>query len=108
MSSKLTISIVEFKPLRRGSLLGFATINVQQMRMTIRDVTVHESHGKRWASLPSKPQVGRDRELVKDADGKLKYSPVFEFDSRAVSDAFSAAVLAAFYEFQARQGSQAA
>ena len=37
------------------------------MRLTIRDVAIHEKDEARWAQLPAKPQV-KDGALVKDAD----------------------------------------
>jgi hypothetical protein len=36
---------------------------------------------------------------VRDDTGKVQYWPVLEFDSRAVRDAFSAAVIRALLEF---------
>ncbi|ACL57586.1 hypothetical protein [Methylobacterium nodulans] len=92
--SKLAVEVVSFKAMDRNSLKGFVTVRIPAMRLTIRDCTVHESHGKRWVGLPSKAQIGRDQELVRK-DGKIQYAAVFEFDSKAVGDAFSAAVLRA-------------
>jgi len=37
----------------------------------------------------------KDGVAVKDADGKIQYSAILEFDSRAVRDAFFSAVIAA-------------
>jgi hypothetical protein len=42
------------------------------MRLTIRDVAIHEKGEARWAQLPAKPQV-KDGALVKDATGKIQY-----------------------------------
>ena len=96
--SKLTITCRGFYPLHRGTLRGFAEIRINELRLTIRDVVVHEKNGKRWAQLPAKPQV-RDGELVHHEHGKIQYFHLMNFDSRAVSDAFSAAVIAALLEF---------
>jgi hypothetical protein len=93
-AGKLAVEIVSFKAMDRNSLKGFVTVRIPAMRLTIRDCTVHESHGKRWIGLPSKAQISRDQELVRK-DGKIQYAAVFEFDSKAVGDAFSAAVLRA-------------
>lgn len=93
-SSKLAVHCVDFRPLEKGSLLGFATIRIPALRLTVKDVAVHSSHGHRWASLPAKPHLDRERrQIVKD--GKPQYVNILQFDSKAVSDAFSAAVIAA-------------
>jgi hypothetical protein len=92
---KLTITCSEFRALRRNTLCGFAVIEIAEMKLTIRDVAVHEKNESRWAQLPAKPQV-KDGALVKDpATGKVAYTPVMDFTSREVRDAFSAAVVRA-------------
>jgi hypothetical protein len=69
------------------------------MRLAVHSVAVHEKNGKTWAQLPSQPWI-KDGAHVKGEDGKPQYSPLFEFDSAAVRQAFSAtavrAVLTAF------------
>jgi hypothetical protein len=93
--NKLTITCAEFRALRRNTLRGFATVEIAEMKLTIRDVAVHEKNESRWAQLPAKPQL-KDGALVKDpATGKVAYTPVMDFASREVRDAFSAAVVRA-------------
>ena len=89
---KLEIECVEFRPLEKGSLLGFATIRVPAMRLTIKDIAIHRSGDREWAQLPAKPQLDRDRNLVVK-DGKVQYVTILQFDTKEVADAFSAAVL---------------
>lgn len=104
MSGKLQVEIAEWKPMERGTLLGFVNVRIPAMRLTIRDCTVNESHGRRWIGLPGKAQIDGNRELVK-RDGKVQYTPTCAFDSKEVGDAFSVAVLAAL---DARTGGQKA
>src|SRR5215213_476848 len=106
-SGKLTLVCLDWRSLERGTLLGFASINIKEIRFTLRDVAIHETNGKRWAQLPAKAQISTDREPIKDADGKIKYAPLGEFDTRAVADAFSTAVIWAVDEFHARHLQQA-
>jgi hypothetical protein len=94
---KLTIVCSDWKPLRRNTLRGFAKIHIVELGMTIADVVVHETHGKLWAAPPSRAWV-KDDALVRDDNGRTKYSPVFEFDRREVGTAFSAAVIRAVDE----------
>ena len=97
MSNKLTITCSEFRPLHRNTLRGFAEIEIAELQLTIKDVAIHVRDGARWAQLPAKPQV-RDGALVRDADGKIAYAHIMDFASRAVRDAFSAAVIRAVLE----------
>jgi hypothetical protein len=94
MSGKLTITCAEFRPLRRNTLVGFAVVDIAELKFRIHDLALHQKGEARWAQLPAKPQV-RDGNLVKDPSGKVQYWPVFEIENRAVRDAFSAAVVAA-------------
>jgi hypothetical protein len=82
----------EFKPLVRNTLRGFAEISVAELRLTIKDVAVHRKGERCWAQLPAKPFV-KDGMLVKGDDGRIQYFPILSFDTRAVADAFSAAVV---------------
>ncbi len=104
MSGKLAVEIVDWKPMQRGSLLGFAAVRIPALRLTIRDCTVNESSGRRWVGLPGKAQIDGNRELIK-RDGKIQYVPVCSFDTKHVSDAFSRAVLDTL---SSRLGQQAA
>jgi hypothetical protein len=69
--SKLTITCQGFRPLVRNTLRGFVSITINELRLTIHDIAVHEKGESRWAQLPAKPQI-RDGELIKDDDGKVQ------------------------------------
>jgi hypothetical protein len=47
---------------RANKLVGFATIAIDNLKLVVRDVAIHQKDGMRWASLPV-----RDGELVKDS-----------------------------------------
>jgi hypothetical protein len=94
---KHTVACLDFRPLRKNTPVGFAGICINEMRLIIHDVTLHEKGGARWASLPAKPQV-RDGAIVIDDGGKPAYWPILEFESRETRDAFSHAVWAAVLE----------
>jgi hypothetical protein len=96
MSGKLTVTCLDWKPLKKGSLIGFAKIRVGEMDLTIQDVALHRSHDRTWAALPARAWI-RDGRLVLD-NGKIQYSPAFEFGKRETRDAFSAAVVRAVNE----------
>ena len=97
--SKLSITILDFKPLHRNTLQGFATIRINEMRLTIKDVAIHVKGDSRWAQLPSKPMIDRDGAVIRDREtGKIAYANIFEFTDRATRDAFSHAVIAALID----------
>jgi hypothetical protein len=96
--NKLTATLSEWKAVSKNTLKGFCTLHIAEMRLSIRDVAVHERGGKRWAQLPARPQLDRNQQLIRNSDGKLEYASLMSWDSRAVADAFSARVVEAVLE----------
>lgn len=90
----MPLSLLEWRPLKKNSLRGFATVRVGKA-LKISDVSVHASNGKRWASLPSKPQINKDGVVLKDDSGKVKYTPIVSWTEKDAADRFSEAVIAA-------------
>jgi DNA-binding cell septation regulator SpoVG len=84
--------LLAFKPLRKGSLIGFAEVTLPN-GLTISDIPVCTSHGKVWASLPSKAILDRDGRHV-EQDGKRKYVPILQWADRSTNDRWSDAVIA--------------
>jgi hypothetical protein len=95
--AKMNITVTEFKPVNRNTLVGFAIIRVAQIRLTIRDVAVHEKNGESWAQLPARPQIDRDGVAIRKGD-KVQYATLLEWDDAATRTAFSRAVVAALLE----------
>jgi hypothetical protein len=94
MSSKLTIRCISWRQFCKSTVRGFATIQIVELRMTMREVVIHERNGKTWAQPPSRPWM-KEGQVVRGEDGKVQYSPLFEFDNGAVRTAFSDAVIRA-------------
>jgi hypothetical protein len=89
------VALIEFKPMHKNSLRGFATVRLRS-GLTIHDVTVCASSGKAWASLPSKPMIDRDGQVLRDREtGKVRYAPILEWADRQTADRFSGAVVEA-------------
>lgn len=92
--SKLSITCSDFKPLHRNTLRGFATIHIDELKLEIRDVAVHEKNGARWAQLPAKPMLDQNGTPLRDSTtGKISYVNILWFPDRKVRDAFSAATV---------------
>jgi hypothetical protein len=53
--TKLTVICREFRPLRRGTLVGFATIEVAEMQAVIGDVPIHQKARRAGRSCPPSP-----------------------------------------------------
>ena len=88
------LRILEWRPLRKNSLLGFAKVELPS-GLVINDVTVLTSERGLWASPPSKPMVDRNGVTMKDPSGKLRYVQVIEFVSKETRNRFSSAVIEA-------------
>ena len=93
--SKLSVRVDAFKPLRSNSLFGFADLTIPEVRLKIKEATIHQSHGRRWVGLPAKPQLNKDGCAITDDRGKRVYSSILQFADRKTSDAFSARVIEA-------------
>jgi hypothetical protein len=98
-TSKFTVRVDAFKPLRSNTLYGFATINIPELHLKIIDLTVHEKNAARWVGLPGNAQIDREGNVRRDDRGKIAYTPVIEFTDKQTRDAFSARVIASLLEF---------
>jgi hypothetical protein len=107
--AKLTVRCVGFKPLRQNSLVGFAKIEIAELRMVIHDVGIYQKDSLRWCCLPGKPQIDKAGNVIKGPSGKPRYSILIEFTSNEVGRAFSQRVFAAIeaYEPMAFSGEEA-
>jgi hypothetical protein len=108
---KLSIKCDDFRPFRRNTLHGFASVFIQEIGLRIRDLSIHQKNTSRWAAMPSKPML-KNEMLMKDDAGKAQYASILEFPERAYRDAFSAAVIRAVLEhapgaFDGEQSTQA-
>lgn len=92
----MPVTVLDWRALRRNSLLGF--VKIQLGTMEISDVSVNTSHGRVWAGLPSKPMIDRDGNAMRGDDGKIRYVPLMKWTSKESGDRFSESVTAALEE----------
>ena len=98
--SKHTLIVTNFRRFRRGTLFGWASVYISELRLTACDVAVHRhASGAHWVALPARPVVSRDGVVSRTSDGRIQYAQLLRFDSREVSEAFSKAVVAALLRF---------
>jgi hypothetical protein len=77
-----TIRILDWKPVRKNTLLGFCKAEFPS-GLVIGDITILNGERGPWASPPSKLMITGDV-AMKDAGGKVRYSPIIAFSSREV------------------------
>lgn len=88
----MPVVIVDWKPLNRNTLRGFAKIRLGAL--IINDVAVHRYDAdKAWASMPAKPIVRSDQTVKVNDQGKIQYVPMIEWADKAAADRFSASVI---------------
>src|SRR4051794_23028636 len=86
-----SMTLEAFRPMVKGTRRGFATVRMPDS-LVIADCAVCTSHGKVWATLPSKPIVDDGRHVEKD--GKRQYIAILKWADRATADRWSAEVVA--------------
>ena len=99
--SKLNLECIAFKAMSRGTLCGYATIKVREMKLAFHEVGIYQKIGKTWAQLPWQPWV-RNGEIVRSDNGKARYFPLHAFDSDEVKRAFSRAAVEAVLRYEPR------
>jgi hypothetical protein len=80
------ITIADWKPHSKNTLVGFFSATLPS-GLVLHDLMLHERNGARWISFPAREW--------KDARGQRQFARFIEFSSRAASDRFRDAVLAA-------------
>ncbi len=88
------LKILDWRPMPRNSLLGFAKVEFPY-GLVINDVTILKGERGPWASPPSKPMVSRDGAVLKGDDGKLRYVAMIEFASKEIRTRWSSSVIEA-------------
>jgi hypothetical protein len=82
-----------WRPMRKGSLLGFAAISLPG-GLEIDDVPVLATHGRAWATLPARPVITADGRVAKiPGTTKSQYVTFLRWRDRALSTAFSERVV---------------
>jgi len=102
--SKHALECIAFCAVSKGTLRGFATIIVPELKLTMHDVALHEKEsGARWAAPPSRPMVDTKTKTVilDQTTGKIAYVPSVSFDDANTRAAFSHAVWEAVDAFNA-------
>jgi hypothetical protein len=82
-----------WRPLRKGSLVGFAAISLPN-GLEVDDVAILMTHGRAWAALPGRPVIADDGRVAKiPGTSKARYISILRGRDRALSTAFSERVV---------------
>jgi hypothetical protein len=92
----MPVTILEWKPMKRNTLHGF--VKIQLGALTISDCPIHDTQGRKWCGLPSKPIITAEGTVKKGDDGKVKYVPLLQWATKAASDRFSDSVVLSLEE----------
>lgn len=96
MSANRQMKCAAFKPLVRGSLQGFADLQMDS-GLILLGCSMHSSNGKRWVNPPGRPQLDADKKVMLEA-GKVLYAPIVDFADKKIRYRWSDAALAAIDE----------
>ncbi len=98
--SKLTVLCCGWPKHERNTLRGFATLQIPELQLPIKDCAVHEKNHRRWVQLPARPMLDGQHELVRKTDGKIQYVSILQWANREVSDAFNVAAITVIQDYE--------
>jgi hypothetical protein len=93
MNSAVHARLLDWRPLRKGTLIGFAKVQFPT-GLIVSEIAIHVAGSRIWASPPSRPWP-KNNAVVVDEAGKPRYSAVIDFVTHGVRSSWSRQVLAA-------------
>jgi hypothetical protein len=97
------ITATDWRAVTKNSLQGFCVLELSPSGLVLRDCALHERDGRRWISLPSKPQIDAEGRQRKDSNsGKPLWSPVVEIRGKDQRERFQRAALLAIDALRGR------
>jgi hypothetical protein len=85
--------LLDWQRIDKGALVGRAKVLLPN-GLEIADIAVFAKEHRRWATLPAEPMRDRDGQVLKNADGKIKYRSLLKWRDKALQDAFSEKIIA--------------
>jgi hypothetical protein len=96
---KQRLRLVSFKPMVKGLLRGFCTIELPPgLILEDLSVLIGNNNGRPWVALPSRPVLDENGRHKRDVNGKPEYQSIGKWTSRNLGDQFSARVISLIEE----------
>ena len=95
----MSVECMNYKPVNKGSLLGYADLFVPKTGLEIYGCSLHQKEGRRWVNFPSK-------EYTDSKTGEKKYASIVRFREKAHMEAFIKVAKEAIEKKCAEQNSQ--
>jgi hypothetical protein len=89
-----TIKITNWRPARRGALLGYCRAQYPSGVIICEISVVKTVHGL-WAATPSKPRISSDGTVRRDDRGKVLHVKLIDFASSELKHKWSAEIISA-------------
>lgn len=89
----MSVRILDFKLQRKGSLVGFADVEMQS-GLQIFGITIFQGKDGLVAFPPGKPQIDTSGRVIRK-EGKTQYAAVIKFKSKEVKANWSRQIVAA-------------
>jgi hypothetical protein len=88
------IEALEWRECVRGTLRAFVTLVMTPPGLILKDCSVHEHGGKRWAALPIKPLLDSEgRQRRNPETGQKIYASVCQIKTRSEREKFQVEAL---------------
>ena len=79
----MSIECIRYKPINKGTLLGYVDLHIFKTGLEIYDCSFHQKEGRRWINFPSREYT--------DEKGEKKYFSVVRFRDKSLMEEFSKA-----------------
>jgi hypothetical protein len=88
------LRLIDWRPVRKGKLYGFATVEVAPIGLRMHEIPVLRSErGGPWACVPTKPRLGASGQQQREVDGSPRYDRILSWSTRSRENDFSTAVV---------------
>jgi hypothetical protein len=88
------LRLIDWRPVRKGKLYGFAAIELNPIGLQVREIPVlmNPKSGP-WACVPTKPRLDANGRQMRDVDGSPRYDRIMSWSTKRRESDFSAAVV---------------
>ena len=93
MSARLSLEVIAFAPCHRATLRGFVSVVIEEWRLRINDLTIHEQSRSRWVGMPARPLLDANGIVIRNERGKVSYFPVLAFTDAEARNGFGRRII---------------